>query len=138
MLIHLQTNTKHPVQSALENRESQTQSQSDVNLVSVSVSDGRHQLIFDAAGAVLTLAVEVILLLEQLLAVFGDVEEVHVADGQLFSFRDLPQSPQLDPASFPESQRERSHTKIHLQCTACVSKTQITLKSYFCHSHGAP
>lgn len=78
-----------------------------MNLVSISVSDGRHQVVFDAAGTVLTLAVEVILLLEQPLAIFGHVQEVHIADGQLFSFRDLPQSPQLDPGSFPESQRER-------------------------------
>ncbi len=42
-----------------------------VNLV--SVSDGRHQLVSEAAGAVLTRAVEVILLLEQPLAVFGEV-----------------------------------------------------------------
>ncbi len=93
------------------------QHRSDLNLVSVSVSDGRHQLIFDAAGAVLTLAVEVILLLEQLLAVFGDVEEVHVADGQLLSFRDLPQSPQLDPAS---SHRERALSHKNTSTMHCL------------------
>lgn len=62
-----------------------------------ALSGSHHQVILDVLAAVLAGAVEVETLLQLLLAISRQVEEVHVADGQLLTLWDFPQSSQLDP-----------------------------------------
>lgn len=57
----------------------------------------QHQVILDLLLAVLTGAVEVILLLQLLPPLLAHVEEIHVGNGQLVPRRYLAQCPQLDP-----------------------------------------
>lgn len=67
------------------------------HFVPLAVCSGRHQAVLDVLAAVLAGALEVEMLLQLLLAISRRVEEVHVADGQLLTLGDVPQSSQLDP-----------------------------------------
>ena len=58
---------------------------------------GHHQVIFDMLAAVLAGAVKVVLLLQYALALGRQVQEVHVAHGELHTLRHLLQGTQLNP-----------------------------------------
>lgn len=57
----------------------------------------RHQVITQLLAAALTAAVEMETLLQLLLPFSRKVQEVHIAEGQLLTLGDLPQSSQLHP-----------------------------------------
>lgn len=55
------------------------------NFVPLALCSSRHQVVLDVLAALFTAALEVETLLQLLLAPSGQVEEVHVADGQLLT-----------------------------------------------------
>lgn len=55
------------------------------NFVPLALCSSRHQVVLDVLAALFTAALEVETLLQLLLAASGQVEEVHVADGQLLT-----------------------------------------------------
>lgn len=63
-------------------------------------------------AAVFAGALKVVLLLQLVLTVCRELQEVHIADGQLLALGDLPQSPHLDPGTEEEEKEKEGDLSV--------------------------